>query len=86
MHREYIYDLDKHEDKIFPIATPSLLHNLQLTTYIESDLALSDKAIRQVRHRILKSTKSYKDKLQANDRLWQDFRLQIPQGALEDQS
>jgi hypothetical protein len=86
MHREYIYDLDKHEDKIFPIATPSLLHNLQLTTYIESDLALSDKAIRQVRHRILKSTKLYKDKLQANDRLWQDFRLQIPQGALEDQS
>jgi hypothetical protein len=79
MHREYSFDLDQHPADQFKIPLPSLGLNLELTFFVESDLSLSDKAIREVRFKVLKSTKFYRDKLKANDRLWMDFRIEIPE-------
>jgi hypothetical protein len=81
MHREYSFDLDQHPADQFKIPLPSLGLNLELTFFVESDLSLADKAIREVRFKVLKSTKFYRDRLKANDRLWVDFRIEIPEDA-----
>jgi hypothetical protein len=80
MHREYTFDLEKHEDAAFPIAMPSLMRNLELTSYVESTDALTSSGIKAVRQNILKTTQHYRQRLLANDRLWEDFRIQLPAG------